>query len=104
MAKYFIPNPENKPQVNHIDGNKFNNHYKNLEWVTCKENINHSYRIGTSKTGEKRHLVKYTDNQVRQIRIMFSDGMRICDISRAIGINRCSVYYIAKGTTHKYVI
>ena len=44
VAIYFIDNLENKDTVNHKDGNKLNNHYSNLEWLTRKENIQHGYK------------------------------------------------------------
>lgn len=49
LAHAFIPNPENKPQVNHIDGNPQNNALNNLEWVTQSENQLHAYKIGLQK-------------------------------------------------------
>ena len=61
VAKAFIPNPNNKPQVNHLDKNGLNNDISNLEWVTCSENHLHAFkngRVGSkSRLGEKISLV-----------------------------------------------
>ena len=54
VAQTFIPNPNNYPQVNHIDGNRENNNVNNLEWCTAKYNVNYSLKVlGTKFKGRK---------------------------------------------------
>jgi hypothetical protein len=58
VAEQFIPNPENKPCINHKDGNKQNNHFSNLEWCTVSENTQHAWDnelITSRKRGMKTH-------------------------------------------------
>lgn len=70
VAKAFIPNPNNLPQINHIDGNKENNSVTNLEWCTDKENTIHAFKLGLSKPikGSKNVQSKITTEQVKWIR------------------------------------
>ena len=68
VALAFIDNPDNKPSVNHIDGNRTNNNVENLEWVTARENVLHSYLLGDRKKCKNvpRNTL-LTDFQISQI-------------------------------------
>lgn len=64
VADAFLPNPENKPTVNHINGHKHNNHLDNLEWATWSENNSHAFRIGLNTTDPNKSGATKVSNEV----------------------------------------
>lgn len=64
VAIHFLPNPSSKPCVNHIDGDKYNNYIKNLEWCTHQENEIHSYSV-LGKINNNRKLSSEAINDIR---------------------------------------
>lgn len=89
VADHFMPNPENKPQVNHLDENKKNNAVENLEWATPKENVNY----GTA-------IARQIKTQGFPVFILFPDGTKkdfdsIAQAARFLGVQKGSA-------THAY--
>lgn len=68
VAEKYIPNPEGKQQVNHIDGNKLNNSVDNLEWVTNQENRDHAISQHLHTAGEDCPWARLTQKDVETIR------------------------------------
>ena len=90
VAQAFIPNPENKPQVNHIDGNKLNNNVSNLEWVTNQENMDHAIKNGLVKTpgkGINAYNCKHTEEEVRKVCELLANKKSVFQISRELNLS-----------------
>ena len=70
VAQVFIPNPENKPQINHINGIKTDNRVENLEWVNNSENVRHADKLGLRRCvkGEKHYMCKLSETDIEAIR------------------------------------
>lgn len=79
VALTYVPNPDNKPQVNHIDNIRDSNHYSNLEWVTAAENIQHAARQGrlNDTSGDNHGFATLTNEQVHEIckRIVLGESL-----------------------------
>ena len=70
VAKSFLSNPENKPCINHIDGNPQNNYLENLEWCTYEENQNHAFDNELIGTATKVSLINKETGQEKTFRSM----------------------------------
>lgn len=69
VAEHFIPNPEDKPAVDHINGIKHDNRAENLEWLTHHENMEHAIKNGMFDfKGEKHNVSKLTNEQAKEIK------------------------------------
>lgn len=96
VAIHFIPNPENKPCVNHIDFDPLNNHVENLEWATHQEN--HVY-----STIRGRRVNKLAIPKVLRIVKLYQNGWSSARLALKYGVSRTGIKYILKGKTHSWL-
>lgn len=88
VAEKFVPNPDNKPFVNHVDGDKSNNRFTNLEWVTCQENTEHAFNMGLRKSGQDSYQAKLSTEVVVRVCELLVLGMRRKEIMNETGLSK----------------
>lgn len=88
--------------INHKNGNKLDNIFSNLEYVTNKENSNHAVKLGLIKSGEAHHLSKFSKDQIIYIREMFNQGVKRSEISKKLGCSWEHINRIIKKISRKY--
>ena len=104
VAIHFIKNPEEKPDINHLDGDKENNFPENLEWCTKKENLTHAKKNNLIATGHKINTTKLSEKEVLEIRkkyIPWKYSQR--RLAKEYGVSRVCIQSIIKRETWKYL-
>lgn len=96
VAKHFIPNPENKPQVNHKDGNKLNNRVDNLEWNTAQENTKHAFKCGIKNNS----IIKRSPLCNEIVLEIFNSKLSLGELSKQYDLPKLTVQSIKSGKRH----
>ena len=105
VAQAFIPNPKNKPEVNHKNGIKTDDRVENLEWCTRIENIQHAFQNGlmSNRRGEKQGSSKLTSHQVGRIKLMLELGSSVRKIAKLFDVNHTTIWAIKHSLIWKHV-
>lgn len=102
VAMQFIKNPDNLPQVNHIDGNKFNNTVSNLEWCTQTANLIHAKEHLLMQHGAARPSAKLTEEQVIEI-YKLKGVLSAKEIGEHYGVSKNTINVILRGKKWSYL-
>lgn len=104
VAYCFIDSPYNKPEVNHIDGNKLNNRCDNLEWVTRKENMEHAkkHNLLSDKSCENNGRRKLTKENIITIRRMYNEGISKYRLAKLFNVGWTTIKHIIDFDTWKF--
>lgn len=99
VAKNFLDNPDNLPQVNHKNRIKSDCHVDNLEWCTAQQNIIHSFKVGTRKDvrGQNSASCKYSDDLIEKVKHDIRINSSNTQIAKKHGVSRQLVYAIRTG-------
>lgn len=100
VGELYVPNPDNLPEIDHKDDNRFNNHYTNLEWVTGDENRNRARESGISGH-------KLTDDEIRYIRKNYKRGSKdfgISKLGQMFNIHESQISRIVRNLLYKDVV
>lgn len=106
VAKAFIPNPDNKPMVNHKNGIKNDNRVVNLEWCTHSENMQHAIKTGRKRglAGEKNYQSRLSELQVIEIRRILERGEKsMYQIAKDFGVSKVTIFDIKYRNTWKHI-
>ena len=105
VAEAFIPNVDNKPQVNHINGVKTDNRVENLEWCTEYENLKHAVETGLRDLrGERNGNHKLNESEVIQIKRMLEKGdVQVCKIAEMYKVLPSAISKIKVGRTWRHL-
>lgn len=97
VALAFLPNPENRSTVNHIDGNQSNNDVSNLEWATHQENQDHAWRTGLCRKTKP----KLTQEDADAIRAEREAGLSYQKIAKKYSVDPKCIWQIVAGKSYK---
>ncbi len=105
MGLAFIPNPDNKPQINHKDGVKTNNVLSNLEWVTGSENQIHSFRVLGREIfrGQRSVLAKITDADAKFIKDQIKMGTKQIRLAERFKVHYNTISMIKRGLSWRHI-